>query len=128
MVYFFLVEILLESFIVVIDYTHGRILQIDLQNGTVVKLPISINRAPGLVLDKSTMTLFYAEASSNTITSTTLHGQNSTLFYATGKYKHLYFAHAFLVKKLLVILFMQRYLIKYIFQFFQDFVSLVLFF
>lgn len=99
MVYFFLVEILLESFIVVIDYTHGRILQIDLQNGTVLKLPISINRAPGLVLDKSTMTLFYAEASSNTITSTTLHGQNSTLFYATGKYKHLYFAHAFLVKK-----------------------------
>lgn len=92
----FFVDILTENFIVVIDYTHGRILQIDLQNGTVVKLPISIDRAPGLALDKSTMTLFYAEASSNTITSTTLHGKNSTLFYATGKYKHLRFAYAFL--------------------------------
>lgn len=99
MVFSFLVNILLESFIVVIDYTHERILQSDLLFGTVVTLPISINRARGLVLDKLTMTLFYVDASSNTITSTTLHGQNSTLFYATGKYKHLYFAHAFLVKK-----------------------------
>lgn len=79
-----IVDVLLSNFIVVSDYTHGRILQVDLQSGTVVKLPVSLSRAPGLAIDKSKRTLFYSEMSSNTISSSTLQGKNVTLLYATG--------------------------------------------
>lgn len=77
-------DALLANFIVMTDYTHGRILQIDLQTGTLVKLPLSLNRVLGVAFDKITKTLFYSETSTNTITSTTLHGENRTLFYTTG--------------------------------------------
>uniref|UniRef100_A0A8W8MRC5 EGF-like domain-containing protein n=1 Tax=Magallana gigas TaxID=29159 RepID=A0A8W8MRC5_MAGGI len=77
-------DVLLANFIVMTDYTHGRILQIDLQTGTLVKLPLSLNMVLGLAFDKTTKTLFYSEASTNTITSTTVHGDNRTLFYNTG--------------------------------------------
>lgn len=76
---------LLANFIAVTDYTHGRILQIDLNNGGIVKLPLSIDKPPGLAFDKSTMMLFYSDSSTNTITSTTLHGKR-TLFLTTGNY------------------------------------------
>lgn len=75
---------LLSNFIVVTDYTHGRILQVDLQTGTVVKLPIIANKSPGLVFDKSTMMLFYCETLTKSIKYTTLQGENTTHFYTTG--------------------------------------------
>lgn len=69
----------------VTDYSHGRILQIGLHAGNVVQLPVTKAGATGLAFDKSTMTLFYSETLMNTITSTTLHGKSTELFYATGK-------------------------------------------
>lgn len=82
---YFLVDVLVAHFIAVTDYTHGRILQIDLNTGVIVKLPLTIDKPPGLAFDKSTMMLFYSDTSTNTITSTTLHGKR-TLFYTTGNY------------------------------------------
>lgn len=79
-------DALLANFIVMTDYTHGRILQIDLQTGALVKLPLSLKGVLGIVFDKITKTLFYSETSTNTITSTTVHGENRTLFYTTGTY------------------------------------------
>lgn len=40
------------------DNSHGRILQIDLQSGTVVKLPLSVTQPTGLAFDKSKLTFF----------------------------------------------------------------------
>lgn len=61
-------------------------MQIDLQTGTLVKLPLSINEVVAVAFDKSTKTLFYSEWSTFTIASTTLHGKNTTIMYATGIY------------------------------------------
>lgn len=74
----------MSNFIVVTDFTHGRILQVDFQTGTVIKLPITANRSPGLVLEKSTTTLFYCETFTKSIKYTTLQGDNTTYFYTTG--------------------------------------------
>lgn len=75
---------LTSNFIAVTDNSHGRVLQIDLQNGTVVKLPLSIKNPTGLAFDKSTKILFYSDVTEKAIISTTLHGKNKKLFYATG--------------------------------------------
>lgn len=75
---------LTSKFIAVTDFTNGEI-QIDLQTGRVVKLPLSIKLPTGLAFDKSTLTLFYSDAFTNSITSTTLHGKNKTIFYEIGK-------------------------------------------
>lgn len=72
------------NFILVTDFSHGRILQIDLHNGTVVKLPLSINKATGLAFDKSTMKLFFSDRSRKRITSTSLHGKDTAVFYTPG--------------------------------------------
>lgn len=77
-------DMLLSNFIVVTDYTHGRILQVNLLTGTVVKLPITTKKSPGLAFDKSTKTLFYCELLTNSIKYTTLQGENTTYFYTTG--------------------------------------------
>lgn len=65
-----------SDFIAVTDNSHGRILQIGLKNGTVVKLPLSVKKPTGLAFDKSTMTFFYSDASEKAILSATLHGKN----------------------------------------------------
>lgn len=80
----FIVDVLTSKFIAVTDFTHGRILQIELQTGNVVKLPLSIIRPKGLAFDKRTMTLFYSDALTKTIALTTLHGKNKTLIYELG--------------------------------------------
>lgn len=64
-----------SDFIAVTDNSHGRILQIDLKNGTVVKLHLSVNKPTGLAFDKSTITFFYSDASEKAILSATLHGK-----------------------------------------------------
>lgn len=74
----------MSNFIVVTDFTHGRILQVDFQTGSVIKLPITANGSPGLVLEKSTTTLFYCETFTKSIKYTTLQGDNTTYFYTTG--------------------------------------------
>lgn len=70
---------LLSNFIVVTDYTHGRILQVNLLTGTVVKLPITTKKSPGLAFDKSTKTLFYCELLTNSIKYTTLQGETQPI-------------------------------------------------
>lgn len=77
-------DVLASNFIAVTDNSHGRILQIDLLTGRVVKLPLSIKKTTGLALDKSTMTLFYSDVTEKAIISTTLQGKNKKLLYAPG--------------------------------------------
>ncbi|XP_065929618.1 low-density lipoprotein receptor-related protein 6-like [Magallana gigas] len=77
-------DVLASNFIAVTDNSHGRILQIDLLTGRVVKLPLSIKKPTGLALDKSTMTLFYSDVTEKAIISTTLQGKNKKLLYAPG--------------------------------------------
>ncbi|XP_056012123.1 low-density lipoprotein receptor-related protein 4-like [Ostrea edulis] len=76
-------DVFSTNFIVVADYSHGRILQVDIDTGNLVKLPFSTN-SPGIILDKSSMKLFYSQISTKSIMSTTLHGRNTTLVYAIG--------------------------------------------
>ncbi|XP_061184431.1 low-density lipoprotein receptor-related protein 6-like [Saccostrea echinata] len=73
-----------KNFIIVLDYSHGRILQVDINTGNIVKLSISIQNSPGMTFDKSTMELFYSEVQTKTIMSTTLLGKNTSLIYTTG--------------------------------------------
>lgn len=77
-------DVLTSNFIAVTDNSHGRVLQIDLQNGAVVKLPLSIKKPTGVAFDKSTKILFYSDIAEKAIISTTLHGKTKKLFYATG--------------------------------------------
>lgn len=81
---FCFVDLFSSNFILVADFSHGRILQIDLQNGSVVKLPLSVNRATGLAFDKATMTLYISDNSTKSITSTTLNGEDRKIFYTPG--------------------------------------------
>lgn len=83
---FLVLDILSPSFILVTDYTVGQILQIDLQTGNVLRLPISGQNVPGLAFDKYTKTLFFSNTSTKSISSTTLNGEKTTLFYDTGKF------------------------------------------
>ena len=80
---FYVLDALLTNFIIVPDFSHQRFLQINLQNGSIVKLPI-IATAPGIAFDKVTKTLFYSAIQKKTIMSTTLHGENSSLIYTIG--------------------------------------------
>ena len=79
----YVLDALLTDFILVPDFSHERFLQINLQNGSIVKLPISAS-APGIAFDKVSKTLFYSDIQKKTIMSTTLHGKNSSLIYTIG--------------------------------------------
>lgn len=79
-----LVDELTTNFILVTDYLHGRLYQINLETGNVLKLPQKIKKVKGLAFDQRSKTLFYSENMTKTITSTTLQGKNTTLFIATG--------------------------------------------
>lgn len=80
---YFFVDVFTSNFIAVMDYTHQRILQIDLKTGAVVKLPLSISISTGLAFDKSTKTLFFSSIN-RSIMSTSLHGKNTMLFCTIG--------------------------------------------
>lgn len=84
MLFIILLDVLQTNFIVVTDYTHGRILQISLQTGFLVKLPLRINQVVGLAFDKATQRLIYSERWSNTITTTTLQGNKIDFFFIPG--------------------------------------------
>lgn len=72
-----------SNFIAEMDYTHQRILQIDLKTGAVVKLPLSISRSTGLAFDKTTKTFFFSSINKN-IMSASLHEKNPMLFCTLG--------------------------------------------
>ncbi|XP_061191590.1 low-density lipoprotein receptor-related protein 2-like [Saccostrea echinata] len=73
-----------SNFIVVSDYSHGRMLQINIDKGGLVKLPISTGNSAGITFDKTTKELLYCDRSTKNIMSSSLHGGNTTLVYATG--------------------------------------------
>lgn len=82
----------MKDFIVIADYSHDRILQINLNNGSLLKLPITVNSGAGIAFDKSTKALLFSEIYTRTIMSTTLHGKETTLIYKIGntrKYQFL---------------------------------------
>lgn len=81
--FYFFIDVFTSNFIAVMDYTHQRILQIDLKTGAVVKLPLSISRSTGLAFDKSTKTLFFSSIN-QTIMSTSLHGKKTMFFFTIG--------------------------------------------
>lgn len=83
---------LMKDFIVIADYSHDRILQINLKNGSLLKLPITVNSGAGIAFDISTKALLFSEIYTRTIMSTTLHGKETTLIYKIGntrKYQFL---------------------------------------
>ncbi|XP_056013210.1 low-density lipoprotein receptor-related protein 4-like [Ostrea edulis] len=72
------------NFILVADNLHGRILQVDIDTGNLVKLPISTTTPTGILFDKSRMELLYSEISTKVIMSTTLDGNKTTVVYTIG--------------------------------------------
>ena len=81
--FFFLLDQLMSNFIIVTDPFHGRILQIDLQTGSVVKIPITAT-AFGVAFDKSSQTILYSDTVNKTIMSTTLYGKNTSILFSSG--------------------------------------------
>lgn len=75
---------LTANFILVTDDSHRKLYQINLETGSVLKLPLIMNNVLGIAFDQLTKTLFYSENLTNTITSTTLQGENISLLIATG--------------------------------------------
>lgn len=74
----------------VTDYSHGRLLQISLQNGSIVKLPIDAT-TNDIAFDQGTKTLFYTDKQKKNIMSTNLYGTQSSLIHKTGNtYKRTY--------------------------------------
>lgn len=73
----------MRNFIIVTDPFHRRILQIDLQTGSVVKIPITA-AAFGVAFDKSSQTILYFDAVNKTIMSTTLYGKNTSILFSSG--------------------------------------------
>ena len=78
-----ILEILRTEFIIVTDFSHKRLLQISMQNGSIVKLPISV-KSPGMAVDKTAKKLYFTDIEEKTIQVSTLFGENTSTFYATG--------------------------------------------
>lgn len=86
MAFFILIlEILRTEFIIVTDFSHKRLLQISIQNGSIVKLPINV-KSPGMAVDKTAKKLYFTDIEEKTIQVSTLFGENTSTFYATGIY------------------------------------------
>lgn len=79
-----LVDELTANFILVTDDSHRKLYQINLETGSVLKLPLIMNNVLGIAFDQLTKTLFYSENLTNTIISTTLQGENTSLLISTG--------------------------------------------
>ena len=77
------------GFIVIADFSHERVLQISLQTGSLLKLPITVHDTSGIAFDRSTKTLFYSDITTKTILFTSLHGKGTTLFYRTGNIENV---------------------------------------
>ncbi|XP_078326559.1 low-density lipoprotein receptor-related protein 2-like isoform X3 [Crassostrea virginica] len=77
-------NVLTVGFIVIADFSHGRILQLSLQTGSLLQLPVTAQKPSGVAFDRSTKTLFYSDITTKTIMATSLHGKGTTLFYSTG--------------------------------------------
>ncbi|XP_061191588.1 low-density lipoprotein receptor-related protein 6-like [Saccostrea echinata] len=72
------------DFIIVSDFTHGRILQINFNTEEIVKLPINVQHTSGITLDKMTKEIIHSNSISRTVQVFSLQGKQSTLTTVTG--------------------------------------------
>lgn len=83
-----ILDILRTDFIIVTDFTHERLLQISIQNGSIVKVPINV-KSPGIAVDKTAKFLYFTDINEKTIQVSTLFGKNTSTFCATGNLNFL---------------------------------------
>lgn len=68
----------------VTDFSHSRILQIDLGTGEMSRLPLTAKKCTGISLDKASRELLYSDQALRTIQSFSLLSRNTTVLYTTG--------------------------------------------
>lgn len=76
-----------DNFILATDRIHDRIIQVDLESGHFVKLPVKADGVTGIAYEKSTDTIFFTTAkdlSTAKVGSISLHGDRDPVTYATG--------------------------------------------
>lgn len=77
-----------SNFMLLTDLSHDRIIQVDIDTGTLVKLPFAAIGATGIAYEKLFDTIFFT-STVNTFTSkvmsVSLHGKKGIVTYATGK-------------------------------------------
>ena len=94
--FIFVLDILVTDFIIVTDFTHERLLQISIRNGSIVKVPINV-QSPGMAVDKTAKFLYFTDINDKTIQVSTLFGKNTSTFYATGYIHFLLNFHQFAI-------------------------------
>ncbi|XP_078323270.1 low-density lipoprotein receptor-related protein 2-like [Crassostrea virginica] len=75
-----------ENFILVADFSHGRILQIDIVTGEMTKLAVDVRKCSGVAFDTKTSELFYADAVQKNIKSFSFPKLTPAFVYDTGIY------------------------------------------
>lgn len=77
-----------SNFILLTDLTHDRIIQVDIDTGTLVKLPFTAKGATGIAYEKLSDTIFFTstvDTFTSKVMSVSLHGKKDIVTYATGK-------------------------------------------
>uniref|UniRef100_K1QI54 Low-density lipoprotein receptor-related protein 4 n=1 Tax=Magallana gigas TaxID=29159 RepID=K1QI54_MAGGI len=75
-----------DDFLVVTDFSHDRILQIDMITGEMSRLPLTVKKCTGLSLGQASRELLYSDQALKTIQSFSLLTRNTTVLYTTGFY------------------------------------------
>lgn len=76
-----------DNFILAADRIHDRIIQVDLESGNLVKIPVKVVGVTGVAYEKSTGTIFYTTSKdlfSARVGSISLRGDRDRVTYATG--------------------------------------------
>lgn len=76
-----------DNFILAADRIHDRIIQVDLESGNLVKIPVKVVGVTGVAYEKSTGTIFYTTSKdlfSARVGSISLRGDRDPVTYATG--------------------------------------------
>lgn len=76
-----------SNFILLTDLTHDRIIQVDIDTGTLVKLPFTAKGATGIAYEKLSDTIFFTstvDTFTSKVMSVSLHGKKDIVTYATG--------------------------------------------
>ena len=79
-----ILDVIKQNFILVADFSHGRILQIDIVTGEMTKLAVDVRKCSGVGFDTKTSELFYADAVQKIIKSLSFPTLTPALVYETG--------------------------------------------
>ena len=79
-----ILDVMTDNFILVADFSHGRILQIDIVTGEMTKLAVDVRKCSGVAFDTKTSELFYADAVQKNIKSLSFPTLTPALVYETG--------------------------------------------